>query len=426
MIPAPTIAAAAVVRPPGSGPTYVDDLLARLDRAGRRPVLRSRDRDVTGDELRRSYLPLRPGPRAPRHRARRPGGAVRPERPGRPRRALRRRRPRRGDDLPARSAMREHPVRAARRDRRPAAGRVPSTAHLVPADNVTPVATVGADRCGAARLDWLADVQSDVPMPGRAHPDDVATIVSSGGSTGVPKGSWRTFTGYAAMVAVPSPADRRQLVNGELAHLSHGPRRPDPARRRHRRPRRVVRPGRDAGRDRAPTAITDLLLVEPQLADLVDHPDVDRGVTSRRCAPCCTSAHRHRRRCASGPGPRLGPVDRPHVRGQRDRPGQRADAGRARPGPPRVVQLRRAHPSRRRRTRFRARRRHARRGAAKPGIIEVRSPAVAMGYRNRSAEDAGGVPHRRLVPHRRPRPTGQRRPPARPRPRHRRRSRSTA
>ena len=99
-------------------------------------------------------------------------------------------------------------------------------------------------------------------------------IISSGGTTGVPKGSCRSFAAYGAMVVNPSPADRRQLVNGKLAYLSQvlvdttllggGT--------------VVLRDFFDADDTLAAIEderITDLFLVEPQLFELMDHPDVD-------------------------------------------------------------------------------------------------------------------------------------------------------
>jgi fatty-acyl-CoA synthase len=46
-------------------------------------------------------------------------------------------------------------------------------------------------------------------------------VASSGGTTGVPKGSRRDFASYTRLVAVPGPApDRRQLANGKFAYLT--------------------------------------------------------------------------------------------------------------------------------------------------------------------------------------------------------------
>jgi fatty-acyl-CoA synthase len=45
-------------------------------------------------------------------------------------------------------------------------------------------------------------------------------VISSGGTTGVPKGSRRTFASYTAAVACPPAPERRQLANGKLAYLT--------------------------------------------------------------------------------------------------------------------------------------------------------------------------------------------------------------
>ena len=152
----------------------------------------------------------------------------------------------------------------------------PETAELVPVGVQAKVATVGGDISATAlRLDELAAKHTAEPIACAARPHDLGIVVSSGGSTGVPKGSWRTFAAYTAMVDVPSHADRRQLVNGRLAYLSQvlvditllggG--------------MVVLRDGFDPTdtldaieRER----ITDLFLVEPQLFELMDHPDVAR------------------------------------------------------------------------------------------------------------------------------------------------------
>src|ERR1700749_714611 len=93
------------------------------------------------------------------------------------------------------------------------------TAHLVPAGVGPRGGHVDAGPAGS-RFDRLARVQSALPMRCCAMPDDLAVIVSSGGSTGVPKASRRSFAVYSAMVSAPSREDRRQLVNGALAYLS--------------------------------------------------------------------------------------------------------------------------------------------------------------------------------------------------------------
>ena len=150
------------------------------------------------------------------------------------------------------------------------------TAHLLPDETTTRVAVIGIDLAGASlRLDELAAAQLDAPIMSLARPDDTAVIISSGGTTGVPKGSWRNFAAYTALVHAPVPSGRRQLINGPLAYLSQvlvdmtllggGS---------------VVL---ETSYDAASTLmaieserITDLFLVEPQLFEVMDHPNVNR------------------------------------------------------------------------------------------------------------------------------------------------------
>lgn len=152
----------------------------------------------------------------------------------------------------------------------------PETAHLIPGSASVRLAAVGVDIPGAPfRLDEAAARQPADPVACLARARDLAVVASSGGSTGVPKGSWRTFEAYSVMVDVPSPADRRQLVNGRLAYLSQvlvditllgggmvvfGD---------------ACEPARTLATIQA-ERITDLLRVEPQLFELMDHPDVAR------------------------------------------------------------------------------------------------------------------------------------------------------
>jgi fatty-acyl-CoA synthase len=152
----------------------------------------------------------------------------------------------------------------------------PETADLLPTGVAVQVATVGSDlNNGSFRLDERAASQSSAPMASVGRPDDLATIISSGGTTGVPKGSWRSFASYTAMVNFPSPAGRRQLINGPMANLSQvlidvtllggGS--------------VVLQDSYDAeGTLKAIDSerITDLFLVEPQLFEVMDHPDVAR------------------------------------------------------------------------------------------------------------------------------------------------------
>jgi acyl-CoA synthetase (AMP-forming)/AMP-acid ligase II len=152
----------------------------------------------------------------------------------------------------------------------------PQTMGLVPADTSVMTASVGVDVAGASvRLDGIATEQGSEVLGSAAIPDDLAIVISSGGTTGVPKGSRRTFMAYSAMVNVPSSPDRRQLVNGPLAYLSQvlvdvtllggGC--------------VVLRDAYDASDTLATIEserITDLFLVEPQLFELMDHPDLSR------------------------------------------------------------------------------------------------------------------------------------------------------
>jgi fatty-acyl-CoA synthase len=73
------------------------------------------------------------------------------------------------------------------------------TVHLV-AEVPMRVASVGADVAGSPRLETLAASQLSEPMGSQARLDDLAVIITSGRTTAVPKGSWRTFAAYTAMV----------------------------------------------------------------------------------------------------------------------------------------------------------------------------------------------------------------------------------
>ena len=100
----------------------------------------------------------------------------------------------------------------------------PETLHLLPRGLDLPILAVGD--CGPSfpRLDGQAALLPDEPLACLARAQDLAVIISSGGSTGVPKGSCRDFASYTRMVTAPSPPDRRQLVNGHLAYLSEASR----------------------------------------------------------------------------------------------------------------------------------------------------------------------------------------------------------
>src|ERR1700729_2915451 len=97
----------------------------------------------------------------------------------------------------------------------------PGTVGLLPDGVTAPVAAVGPVPGVPLRLDTLAAAQSAQPLAPRAQPGDLAVVISSGGTTGVPKGSRRDFTTYSTNVMVPAPAPhRRQLANGKLAYLT--------------------------------------------------------------------------------------------------------------------------------------------------------------------------------------------------------------
>jgi fatty-acyl-CoA synthase len=256
---------------------------------------------------------------------------------------------------------------------------------LLPTGFTVPVAAVGGDLAAArVRLDELAAAEPDAPLPSLARPEDLAVVISSGGTTGVPKGSCRSFAAYGAMVINPSPADRRQLVNGKLAYLSQalvdttllggGT--------------VILHDSFDAEDTLAAIEderITDLFLVEPQLFELMDHPNLDSTDLSslRAVVHIGASAPPTLRRRARE---RLGPVVA-HTYGASEigivsalspaehdpaHPERFTCAGRIHPGVD--VRFRRPDAT------------LAEDGEA--GSIEVRSPAMAAGYRNRPVEQA--------------------------------------
>lgn len=255
----------------------------------------------------------------------------------------------------------------------------PDTAGLVPTGVDVRLASVG-DGCRAAlRLDALAAEQAAEPISCRAEPQDRGVVVSSGGSTGVPKGSWRTFAAYTAMVDVQSPAGRRQLVNGRLAYLSQalvditllggGS--------------VVLRDGFDPAetldiieRER----ISDLFLVEPQLFELMDCPEVaQRDLSSlRSLLHVGASAPPTLRRRARA---RLGPIIA-HTYGA-------SEMGLVSVLPPAeydTTDVESGSSAGRTLPDVEVRFRHLDGDLAEPGVggsIEVRSPAMAGGYLNR-------------------------------------------
>jgi fatty-acyl-CoA synthase len=257
-------------------PTYIDLLLTKLEHKGSSFVLRYGDRDMSGDQLRRSifryaralaslgvqrgklvalFAPNRPEALAIRYATHLLGAAAVflsvPATPERRAELLLQMAP----DLLV---------------------LFPETAHLLPKHTALPIATIGVELVAAGRrLDEMAAAELDQSLIGDARPEDLAVISSSGGTTGVPKGSCRSFAVYTKKVHVPSSPDRRQLVNGPLAYLSQvlvditllggGS--------------VVLRPYYDAADTLAiieKERITDLFLVEPQLFELMDHPDVGR------------------------------------------------------------------------------------------------------------------------------------------------------
>ncbi|MGR7027505.1 class I adenylate-forming enzyme family protein [Geodermatophilus sp. URMC 62] len=256
----------------------------------------------------------------------------------------------------------------------------PETAGLVPDGVAAPVTTVGAVPGGALRLDALAAGLDDGPPPCGARPGDLAVVIPSGGTTGVPKCSRRDFATYTAMVAGPARTDRRQLANGSLAHLTQvlvdqtllggGT--------------VVLQDHYDGAATLAAVEserITDLFLVEPQLFDLMDRPEVARHdlgslQTITHVGALAPPVLRRRARA------RLGPVVA-HTYGasevgivsalsaaEHDRPSRFSCTGHVLPG----VQVRFRRPD----------------GTLDPwaGTVEVRSAGMAAGYRNRPVEES--------------------------------------
>ena len=257
----------------------------------------------------------------------------------------------------------------------------PETVHLLPATTAT-VAAVGPAPGVTLRVDDLAAGESDEPLASRARPEDFAVVVSSGGTTGVPKGSVRDMAAWTAGVTGPRRPERRQLADGNLAYLTQilvdqtllgggtvvladGV---EPA---------TVLAAVEAER------ITDLFLVEPQLFELMDHPDVERRDLSslRALTHIGASAAPTLRMRARA---RLGPVIA-HTYGASEmgivsalRPDEHdlhhpdlfTCAGHIVPG----VEVRFRRPD----------------GELDPGegSVEVRSPAMAQGYRHRPVEQA--------------------------------------
>ncbi|HEY2191910.1 MAG TPA: AMP-binding protein [Actinomycetospora sp.] len=257
----------------------------------------------------------------------------------------------------------------------------PQTAHWLP-ETTAPVAAVGSVEGVGLRLDELAAAQSSEPFVSRSRPSDLGTVISSGGTTGIPKASVRNAAAWAASVATPHRPQRRQLASGAEAFLTQV-----------LVAQTIIGGGTVVLRDDSEPAallaqieadrITDLFLVEPQLVALMDHPDVARRdlSTLQTLTHIGASAPPALRRRAQE---RLGPVIQ-HTYGASemgivsslrpaeqdpDDPERATSAGRIVPGV--EVRFRRDD------------------GALDPGFgrIEVRSPAMAHGYRNRPEEEA--------------------------------------
>ena len=273
------------------------------------------------------------------------------------------------------------------------------TVDLIPDGVTARIALVGFG-ADSLRLDRLAETHPDQPLRRRLRPDDLAVVVSSGGTTGVPKCSRRSFATYSKMVGAANDRNRRQLINGPLAYLSQVlvdttligggtvvlKRRYDPA-----ETLATIESDR----------ITDVFLVEPQLFETMDHPDVGRRDLSslRSIAHIGGSAPAVLRQRAIA---RLGPV-LTHMYGASEtglvsilppsayeaNPDLLACAGRIRPGV--EVRLRRADGTLAR--------------AGQCGNIEVRSLAVAglLPSTRRGGTKVSGrlVPDRRRRLHRR-------------------------
>jgi fatty-acyl-CoA synthase len=254
-----------------AGPLYVDALLEQLGIRSDKPVLRYLHTDVTGGALRRSIFryaralealgigrgclvallaPNCPDALAIRYAANLLGAAT----------------------LFAPALANVDHQRALLARVRPTLLVVfAETVDLIPDGVTARIALVGFG-ADSLRLDRLAAAHPDQPLHSRAMPDDLAVIVSSGGTTGVPKCSRRSFAGYSAMVRAERAEGKRQLVNGALAYISQV-----------LVDSTLMSGGTvvlDCHYDAAATlsmieseSITDLLLVEPQLFEMMDHPD---------------------------------------------------------------------------------------------------------------------------------------------------------
>ncbi len=128
---------------------------------------------------------------------------------------------------------------------------------------------------GLLDLGELASLRPASGFADRSQPGDVAVLVSSGGTSGRPKASRRSFAAYLGLVAGPANPARRQLVCTPLTYVAQvltdqtliggG--------------RVVLQPRFDPEavlRAVETQRITHVGLVEPLVADLVAHPDLAR------------------------------------------------------------------------------------------------------------------------------------------------------
>jgi fatty-acyl-CoA synthase len=147
-----------------------------------------------------------------------------------------------------------------------------AAAGVIRGDPARSVMSIGA--VAEVDVDLLA-LSATMPadlITGRAFPDKLGVLVSSGGTTGFSKASCRSFARYGRMVDAGPSTGRRQLVCTPLAYVAQvlvdqaliggGSavmlRRFDPA---------------EVLRTIAAKRITHLGLVEPALVELIDHPD---------------------------------------------------------------------------------------------------------------------------------------------------------
>jgi fatty-acyl-CoA synthase len=257
----------------------------------------------------------------------------------------------------------------------------PQTAHWLP-PTTAPVAAVGPVEGVPVRLDELAAGESSEAFASRSHLGDLGTVLSSGGTTGIPKASVRDVAAWAAAVATPHRPERRQLVSGAEAYLTQV-----------LVAQTIIGGGTVVLRDDSEPAallaqieaegITDLFLVEPQLVALMDHPEVGRRdlsslQTLTHIGASAPPALRRRARERLGAvvqhtygASEMGIVSalRP-AENDPDDPERATSAGRILPGVD--VRFRREDGTL----------------DASSGSMEVRSPAMAHGYRNRPEEQA--------------------------------------